>query len=285
MVKDNNDDLWLVLESGALTRYHKGIFHTYGPEDGIPEDAIRGTALDKFGNLWVLSQNSILKWNSKSSEFVDQTPAEVKIGYQPLRWENTGFWGKQASTLYIFAEGKLVEYALPAWLSHNAIWDVGIDGGRNIWIETYDGKQGLIPAGKTEIQTINPKTPLPITYRDAHGNLWTAHVGRHLVLSLDFVSSGKPATIEYTRFLEDKEGNVWVGTEGDGVADFLYGVDGQGNPYKPTGKLSHSWPSSDAQANVMCGTAPAGYAQKNCVATGYKPTFALGAGCKSYTCP
>ena len=217
MVKDNNGDLWLTLESGSLTRYHKGTFHTYGPEDDIPEDTIRGTALDKYGNLWVLSQNSILKWNSKSSEFVDQTPAEVKVGYQPLRWENTGFWAKQASTLYIFAEGKLVEYPLPAWLSRNAIWDVGIDGGRNIWIETYDGKQCFIHAGKTEIQTVNPKAPLAITYRDAHGNLWTAHVGQHLVLSLDVVSSGKPTTIEYTRFLEDKEGNVWVGTEGDGV--------------------------------------------------------------------
>jgi len=129
MVKDNSDDLWLALESGALTRYHKGTFHTFGPEDGVPEDAIQGTALDKFGNLWVLSQNSILKWNSRSSEFVDQTPAGVKVGYQPLRWENTGFWARQASTLYIFAEGRLSEYPLPAWLSRNAIWDVGIDGG------------------------------------------------------------------------------------------------------------------------------------------------------------
>jgi signal transduction histidine kinase/ligand-binding sensor domain-containing protein len=217
MVKDNNDDLWLTLESGALTRYHKGTFHTYGPEDGVSDHSIRGTALDRSGSLWVLSQNSILKWNSISSDFADRTPARTNIDYQPLRWENAGFWGKQNAKLYIFAEGKLAGYPLPAWLSGKAIWDVGIDGGKNIWIETYDGKQGLILAGKTEIQTVNPKAPLAITYRDAHGHLWTAHVGRHLVLTLDFVSSEHSTSVEYTRFLEDREGNVWVGTEGSGL--------------------------------------------------------------------
>jgi hypothetical protein len=60
----------------------------------------------------------------------------------------------------------------------------------------------------------------------------------------------------------------------------LFGV------YAPTGKLSHSFPPDDASANIMCGLAPGGYAQKNCIAEGgYKPLFALGAGCTGYTCP
>jgi len=100
------------------------------------------------------------------------------------------------------------------------------------------------------------------------------------------VMSGRPVLVADQIANADAFIVAWLpGTEGDGVADFLYGVDANGMPYTPTGLLSHSWPSSDAQVNVMCGTMPAGYAQKNCVATGYKPTFALGAGCKSYTCP
>jgi beta-glucosidase len=74
---------------------------------------------------------------------------------------------------------------------------------------------------------------------------------------------------------------AWLpGTEGEGVADVLFG------DYPPTGKLSHSWPPDDTSANIMCGTAPGGYAQKNCIAEGgYKPLFALGYGCSGYTCP
>jgi len=62
---------------------------------------------------------------------------------------------------------------------------------------------------------------------------------------------------------------AWLpGTEGDGVADVLFG------DVHPTGKLSHSWPADDASANIMCGT---GYAGLNC-SGGYKPQFALGFG-------
>lgn len=217
MVKDRNGDLWLDNESGSLTRYHNGIFHTYGPEDGIPENAIRGTVRDTEGNIWVLSQNSILKWDSKSSGFLDETPGEVKLNYQPLRWENTGFWGQDHSTLYIFTEGHLIHYALPNWLPGNLIWDVGLDGAGNIWVETFDGTQGFISAGENTFQRVVANHPPPIIYRDVRGHIWTAHVGPHLALFLDFTSSGQPTSIQYTRFLEDQEGNVWVGTEGAGL--------------------------------------------------------------------
>jgi beta-glucosidase len=61
------------------------------------------------------------------------------------------------------------------------------------------------------------------------------------------------------------DADAWIagwlpGTEGDGVADVLFG------DYAPTGKLSHSWPKTEAQANVNFGD------------PGYDPLFMLGAG-------
>jgi beta-glucosidase len=55
---------------------------------------------------------------------------------------------------------------------------------------------------------------------------------------------------------------AWLpGTEGDGVADILFG------DVKPTGKLSHSWRRDDSQANFM-----------TCCNGGYSPLFPLGFG-------
>jgi beta-glucosidase len=75
------------------------------------------------------------------------------------------------------------------------------------------------------------------------------------------VMSGRPVLIA------DQVANAgaWIaawlpGTEGDGVADVLFG------DYKPTAKLSHSWPRTDAQTRVNMGDA------------GYDPLFALGFG-------
>jgi beta-glucosidase len=75
------------------------------------------------------------------------------------------------------------------------------------------------------------------------------------------VLSGRPVLIQSALANADAWIAAWLpGTEGDGVADVLFG------DYKPTGKLSHSWPKTQAQANVNFGDA------------GYDPLFMLGHG-------
>jgi beta-glucosidase len=75
------------------------------------------------------------------------------------------------------------------------------------------------------------------------------------------VMSGRPVLI--APHLADA--GAWIaawlpGTEGTGVADVLFG------DYKPTGKLSHSWPKTDADTRINIGDA------------GYAPLFMLGHG-------
>ena len=132
-------------------------------------------------------------------------------------------------------------------------------------VKTYAEFEGDVQS----IDTLDPADKAALTAARATGKKVIA-----------IVMSGRPVLVADQLANADAFIVAWLpGTEGDGVADVLFG------DYPPTGKLSHSWPSSDAQANVMCGTMPAGYAQKNCVATGYQPTFKLGAGCTGYTCP
>jgi len=88
------------------------------------------------------------------------------------------------------------------------------------------------------------------------------------------IVSGRPVLINagsHGNALSDADAWIaaWLpGTEGDGVADVLFG------DFHPTGKLSHSWPGDDNSANIMCGN---GYAGLNCGGS-YKPMFPLGAG-------
>jgi beta-glucosidase len=114
--------------------------------------------------------------------------------------------------------------------------------------------------------------------------LATARASGKKVVAL--LVTGRPVLInspKHTTTLTNADAWIaaWLpGTEGEGVADVLFG------DYPPTGKLSHSFPPDDASANIMCGLAPGGYAQKNCISEGgYKPLWALGAGCSGYTCP
>ncbi len=73
--------------------------------------------------------------------------------------------------------------------------------------------------------------------------------------------SGRPMVVGNVLDKADAFVAAWLpGTEGDGVADVLFG------DYKPTGKLSFSWPRSMAQAGVHRGDA------------NYDPLFAYGYG-------
>jgi len=73
--------------------------------------------------------------------------------------------------------------------------------------------------------------------------------------------SGRPMILDKAIDKADAFVAAWLpGTEGDGVADVLFG------DYKPTGKLSFSWPRTMAQVGVHKGDA------------GYDPLFQYGYG-------
>jgi beta-glucosidase len=60
--------------------------------------------------------------------------------------------------------------------------------------------------------------------------------------------SGRPMILEPILGSADAIVAAWLpGTEGDGVADVLFGK------YNPTGKLGHTWPASMAQIPINVG--------------------------------
>jgi ligand-binding sensor domain-containing protein len=88
MIEDRDGDLWLMDESGALTRYSRGSFHTYGPEDGVPANSVRGITCDEAGSIWLLTDESIMRWSKARNELVDVTPDNMRAHYETLRRES-----------------------------------------------------------------------------------------------------------------------------------------------------------------------------------------------------
>jgi len=217
MRKGKGGDLWLSVEGGQLTRYHQGSFHTYTARDlGLNGQPVQGLASDAQGHIWALVGDGIFAWDDTAGRFAEITPKGSKISYIPLRWEVQGFWGCDQDKLHIFLEGKFLTYKLPSWLPGKSIWGVARDNDSIFWIETLAGKQAkLMPSeGSQPVALLHSEA---ISYPGSHGHVWIMHIGGRLDRYLDYVSSGKVSTVLFSRFFQDQQENLWLGTEGQGL--------------------------------------------------------------------
>lgn len=158
--------------------------------------------------------------------------------------------------------------------------DIGIQSGG--WTIAWQGASGPIQPGTTIFEGIRSAAPkAKVTYSRVGdvpagtqaavvviGELpYAEGVGDRKSLELDaedvavvkkvkqagiptvvVLVSGRPLILEPVLGVADAIVAAWLpGTEGDGVADVLFGK------YNPTGKLGHSWPKSMAQIPINVG--------------------------------
>ncbi len=215
MYQDKNGDLWLCNEAGGLTRYHNGSFRAYGTQDGIPGYVVDGLTGDDAGHFWILSANKLARWDETKGRFVEIKPGGPEVHYRLLLWDNAGFWGWDSNGLYCFIKGRLISYSLPHWLPGSSLWGAAIDQNGALWLETFDGRQVRVISNEASL--LNRKVPPEILYRDKVGRSWTVHVGSRLKRDLEFQSLGRSITIPLTITYTDRQENLWVGTEGQGI--------------------------------------------------------------------
>lgn len=166
------------------------------------------------------------------------------------------------------------------FVSGKAADDVGLQCGG--WTITWQGSAGPITEGTTILQAIRNAAPRSTVSYSRTGNVakgarvavvvigeapYAEGKGDRTDLALDpadvalvrkvkasglptvvVLVSGRPMILEPILPHADAIVAAWLpGTEGDGVADVLFGT------YNPTGTLSHTWPQSMAQIPINVG--------------------------------
>jgi len=217
-------EFWASTETSGVTRYRQGKFSTYTTQQGLLSNFVPEVTGDEAGHIWALSRTSIVQWNEAGSRFIELPAEQSRCSY----WPNGrfGFWCLDGDGLRLFAQGRVLEHPLPRDWPRHILSRAGEDLNGVIWLASADGRFAKLSGGHwSEILRPGAKETgsdgLTSTYRDSRGNLWnfgiTSDPGAYFVQYLSLPSRGQPRKIPFNSLFEDREGSIWLPTDGQGL--------------------------------------------------------------------
>lgn len=181
--------LWGGTEGGGLVRYRGGSFRVFGAAEGLTNGFVRVIFEDRDRNLWVGTDNGLFRMRQEALTRVDGQGGVPRINVHSICQDRqgrllVGGWG-----LLILSGPDAAYYTSGESLADNSIRTIRQTSDSAVWIGTISGLRRL-----------------------AHG------VGGDPFKTPKILSG-----VNISVLLEDRRGQLWVGTYGQGLMRFQGG--------------------------------------------------------------
>ena len=209
--------LWIGTDGGGLLHYSNGHIQVFSAGQGLTYPILRVIYENPDGTIWVGSDFGIFKLKGDQFVRVDDPVKLVNFGAQSIIGDRDGSVWVGGSRLVRYQGSSYREYKMPkqsgslrikslCQTADGTIW-VGTVGG--LYYGSQDGKFQKVDAISGSIRTLE---------KDATGRLWVGTVGNGLYVQNEsgFLHLSAPTVLPSNTVLsvlEDKEENMWVGTQ------------------------------------------------------------------------
>lgn len=213
--------LWIGTEGGGLVRYRAGAFRAYGPAQGLTNGFVRCIYEDRRGALWAGADRGLFRMDGETWTRVDGKNGIPSLSVHTI-------WEDQRGRLLVGGRGLLVlgdkgpaYYQSAINLADNSVRTISESPDGAIWMGTVGGLRRL-GHGVQGDPFLSPKLIDDVNIsvlRSSGDAMWIGTYGHGLIRyeSGNMIRITAPQGLPHNNVLavfEDREGDVWVGTQG-----------------------------------------------------------------------
>ncbi len=227
---DRDGALWITFDRHGLARLYKGRLTFYGKEQGLPSNRVLHALLeDREGSLWagLLDAGVVQLREGRFAVFGTREGLAGNYVGNVLQARDGTMWIASDSNglNHVFADGRVEIWNERRGLPGQPIYSLAQTRNGDLWVGYRGGL--LVRIHNGQVKTYRDPQAIEVSlnaiFEDRDGTLWTGFFGKGVARFKDGIFEHVTTSGRVDGITQTADGALWAATDGDGVERFFPG--------------------------------------------------------------